>query len=203
MPTGRPLASRRPDDELPRAMRLERAGRVVEQHTRGAEVRQLARLLHQRIVLAGSARAVHEPGLELAAGRGDGVRRLAKVRDVVQRIVEPEHVDAVLGGGRDEAPDEVVVHRARADEEAAAQREAERRLDVRLRARGSAPTGSRRRGARRCRSSRRPRPRGRRSPAPSRISATWSCSAVGKRPASGSCPSRRIVVSASAGMRGA
>src|SRR4029077_10442792 len=36
-------------------------------------------------------------------------------------------------------------------------------------------------------------------PALSRISASRSCSAAGTRPASGSCPSRRIVVSASDG----
>ena len=40
-------------------------------------------------------------------------------------------------------------------------------------------------------------------PALSRISASRSCSATGTRPASGSCPSRRIVVSASDGTRGA
>src|SRR3954470_3124432 len=38
-------------------------------------------------------------------------------------------------------------------------------------------------------------------PALSRISASRSCSAAGTRPASGSCPSRRIVVSASDGTR--
>src|SRR5262249_33586737 len=37
----------------------------------------------------------------------------------------------------------------------------------------------------------------------SRISASRSCSAAGTRPASGSCPSRRIVVSASDGTAGA
>ena len=42
-----------------------------------------------------------------------------------------------------------------------------------------------------------------RKPALSRISAMRSCSAVGRRPASGSCPSSRTVVSARPGMRGA
>jgi hypothetical protein len=83
--------------------------------------------------------------------------------------VKAEDVDAVRGGGRDEAADEVVVDRTRADEEATAQREAERRLDAAL----------------------------------SRISAMRSCSAVGRRPARGSCPSSRTVVSARPGMRGA
>ena len=46
-PTGRPLASRA-RDELVRAVRLERAGRVVEQHARGAELGQLLRLLDER-----------------------------------------------------------------------------------------------------------------------------------------------------------
>src|SRR6059058_6055671 len=41
------------------------------------------------------------------------------------------------------------------------------------------------------------------NPALSRISASRSCSATGTRPASGSWPSRRIVVSASDGTRGA
>ena len=114
--------------ELACAMRLQRAGRVVQENARRAEVRQLARLLHQGIGLARSARAVDEPRLELAARLGDGVGRLAQVRDVVERVVQPEDVDAVRGGGRDEAADEVVVDRARADEEAAAQRQTERRL---------------------------------------------------------------------------
>src|SRR5439155_10724643 len=64
----------------------------------------------------------------LRARVGDRRGGLAQIRDVVERIVETEDVDPVCGGGRDEAADEVVVGRPRADEEAAAQREPERRL---------------------------------------------------------------------------
>src|SRR5919197_705439 len=119
-------------DELARAMRLQRAGRIVEQYARGTEVRELSRLLHERIGLAGPSRAVDEAGLELAAGRSDGVGGLAQVRDVVERIVETENVDAVRGRRGDEAADEVLVNRTRADEETPAQGEAERRLHARL-----------------------------------------------------------------------
>ena len=67
------------DDELVRAVRLQRARRIVEEHPRRAELRQLLRLFHQRLVLAGRAGAVDEPGLELAAGRCDRLGRLAQV----------------------------------------------------------------------------------------------------------------------------
>ena len=63
--------------ELVRAVRLQRARRVVEQHPRGAELRQLAGLPHERLGLAGEAGAVDEPGLERAAGGGDRLGRLA------------------------------------------------------------------------------------------------------------------------------
>ena len=46
--------------------------------------------------------------------------------------MQAEDVDAVLRRRRDEPPREVGVDRARADEEAAAQREPERRLDAGL-----------------------------------------------------------------------
>ena len=46
--------------------------------------------------------------------------------------MEPEDVDAVLGGRGDEAAGEVGVDGPGADEKAAAQREPERRLDARL-----------------------------------------------------------------------
>ena len=75
-----------------------------------------------------SARAVDEPRVELLAGADDRLARLAQVRDVVQRVVEPEDVDAVLGRRGDEAAHEVGADRPRADEEAAAERQPERRL---------------------------------------------------------------------------
>ena len=112
-------------------MWLQGAGRIVQEHAHRAEIRQLCGLLHEGIGLAGPARAVDEAGLELAAGPRDRVRRLPQVRDVVERVVQAEDVDAVLGGTGDESPDEVVVDRARADEEAPPEREAQGRLHVR------------------------------------------------------------------------
>src|SRR2546425_1015301 len=58
--------------------------------------------------------------------------RLTEVRHIVERVVEAEHVYAVCGSRGDESPDEVVVDGTRADEEAAPEREAERRLHMRL-----------------------------------------------------------------------
>src|SRR6059036_2523576 len=69
----------------------------VQQHPRRAQVRQLARLLHQRTGLTRAARAVDEARLELAAGLGNRVRGLAEVRDVVEWIVQPEDIDPVGG----------------------------------------------------------------------------------------------------------
>src|SRR5262249_40762988 len=112
--------------ELARAMRLKRAGWIVQQHARRAERRQLARLLDQRGRLTGTAGAVDETGLELRSRVRNRGGRPAQVRDVVQPVVETEDVDAVRGGGGDEPANEVVVRGARADEKAAAEREAER-----------------------------------------------------------------------------
>ena len=64
--------------------------------------------------------------------RGDRRARLAQVGDVVQRVVEPEDLDAVLRGAGDEAADDVPADRARSDEEAAAQRDSERCRDAGL-----------------------------------------------------------------------
>ena len=118
--------------ELLRRVRLQRAGRIVEEDAHRSELRQHLRALDQRLDLAGAARAVDEPGLEVALRGDDRLRGLAQVRDVVERVVEPEDVDPVLGGGGDEAAGEVGVDGTGADEEAAAQREPERRLDARL-----------------------------------------------------------------------
>src|SRR5207244_10036495 len=62
----------------------------------------------------------------------DRVRRLPQVRDVVERIVQSEDIDPVLGRGGDEPADEVVVDRSRPHEQPTAQRQAERSLDVAL-----------------------------------------------------------------------
>ena len=104
----------------------------MDDDPRGAELRELARLLDERVHLARDAGAVDEPGLELALGRRDRLGRLAEVRDVVQRVVQPEDVDPVLGRGRDEPPGELAVDGPGADEEAPAEREPERGLDPRL-----------------------------------------------------------------------
>src|SRR6185437_12680590 len=53
--------------------------------------------------------------------------RLAKVVDVVERIVKTEDVDAALRGGRDEPAGEVPAHRPGADEEPATEGEGRRR----------------------------------------------------------------------------
>ncbi len=131
-PHGQPARLAERPHELLRGVRLQRAGRVVEQDAHRAELGQHLRALDQRLDLAGAAGAVDEPGLEVAVRRDDRLGGLAQVRDVVEGVVEPEDVDAVRGGRSDEAAGEVGVDRTRADEEAAAQREPERRLDARL-----------------------------------------------------------------------
>ncbi len=119
-------------DELLRAVRDERAGRVVHEDPRRAELGQLARLLDERVRLAGASGAVHEPRVERAARIRDRRACLAQVRDVVQWVVEAEDVDAVLRRTRDEAADDVAADGTRADEEAAAERDAERSRYARL-----------------------------------------------------------------------
>ena len=120
-----------PRDQLGRAIRGERAGRVVDDDARGAELGQLARLLDQRVRLAGSAGAVHEPGVERPTGARDRGARLPEVRDVVQRVVQPEDLDAVLGGACHEATDDVSADRPRADQEPSAERDPQRSRDAR------------------------------------------------------------------------
>ena len=65
--------------------------------------------------------------VERAAGARDRGACLHEVRDVVERIVQPEDVDPVLRGARDEATDDVAADRTRADEEPSAERDPERR----------------------------------------------------------------------------
>ena len=148
------------------------------------------------------ARAVDEAGVELALGGGDRLARLAQIRDVVQRVVQAKDVDAALGRGSDEAADEVAADRPGADEEAAAQRERERRLRPRPERADPLPRALDPALDAPTRSSRRPIPRGRRSP-PRRGSRRGRAARTSaRRPASGSCPSSRIVVSTSAGTDG-
>ena len=119
-------------DELARLVRLEPAARVVHERPRRLDLRQLLRLLDELVHRALVARAVDEAGMELLARGDDRLARLPQVRDVVERIVQAEDVDPVLRRRGDEAADEVGADGACADEEAAAQRQAERRRRPRL-----------------------------------------------------------------------
>src|SRR5207253_4326939 len=90
---------------------------------------RLARRPDQRLA---APAAVEQPGLELAPGGENRLRGVAQVVDVVQRVVDAEDVDAALGRARHEAAREVAADGARADEEAAADRECEWGLRARL-----------------------------------------------------------------------
>ena len=79
-----------------------------------------------------AAGAVDEADVELLARGDDRLARLEQVRDVVERVVQPEDVDAVVGRAGDEAAHDVGGDGSRADEEAAAEREAERRRRARV-----------------------------------------------------------------------
>jgi hypothetical protein len=65
--------------------------------------------------------------MEGSARARDRRARLTQVGDVVERVVQAEDVDPVLGRAGHEPADDVPRHRPRADEEAAAQRDPERR----------------------------------------------------------------------------
>ena len=115
-----------PRDELLGLVGEQRARGIVDDDARRAELRELPRLVDERVGLVRATGAVDEARMERAAGAGDRRARLAQVGDVVQRVVEPEDLDAVLGGAGDEAADDVPADRARSDEEAPAQRDSER-----------------------------------------------------------------------------
>ena len=89
------------------AMWRQRAGGIVQDHARRAELGQLPGLLDEGLGLARAARAVDQTGVEGLARAGDRLARLAQVRDVVERVVEPEDVDPALGGGEHEPAHEV------------------------------------------------------------------------------------------------
>ena len=74
---------------------------------RRVQLRQLARLLDERVRGPLATRAVDETGMELLARGDDRLAGLAQVGDVVERVVEPEDVDPVLGRGGDETADEI------------------------------------------------------------------------------------------------
>jgi hypothetical protein len=113
-------------------MRDEGTGRVVHDHPSGAELGELARLFDQSVGLVRSPRAVDETRVECASGVRDCGTRLTEIGDVVERIVQAEHLDAVFGSTGDEPADDVARNRARADEEPAPKGDPERRLHTRL-----------------------------------------------------------------------
>ena len=113
-------------------MRLEPATRVVHERPGRTDVRQLLRLLDELVHRGRVAGAVDEAGVELLARIDDRLAGLPQVRDVVERVVEPEDVDPVLGRRGDEPAHEVGADRAGADEETAAERDPERRRRPRL-----------------------------------------------------------------------
>ena len=119
-------------DQLLRDVRQEGVGRVVDDDPGGAELRDLLRLLDEQVDLAAPASAVDEAGVERLPRGDDRVARRLEVRDVVERVVKAEDVDAVLGGTANEARDDVGRHGPRADEEAAAKRDPERRRRARI-----------------------------------------------------------------------
>ena len=121
-----------PCDELLCLVGEQRARRVVHEDPRRAEIRQLPRLLDERVRLVGAPRAVDEPGVESTARARDRGSRLTQVGDVVQRVVKAEDPDSVLGRARHEPADDVAAHGARADQEAPAQRDSQRSRDARL-----------------------------------------------------------------------
>ena len=83
-------------------------------------------------VLTVAPGAVHETDVQLPAGRDDRLTGLDEVRDIVQRVVEPEDVDPVLRRACHEPAHDVGRDGLRADEEPAAQREPERRRRPRV-----------------------------------------------------------------------
>ena len=115
--------------QLARPVGLQERCRVVQEDARGAELGQPLRRRDECLV---ATAPVQQTGVELAAGIDDRLRSLAQVVDVVERVVEPEHVDPALGGTCDETAGEITADRARADEKAAAQRQCQRCLHPRL-----------------------------------------------------------------------
>ena len=109
-------------------MRQQSPGRVVDDDEGGAEVGKLRGLLDQRVDLADAPGAVDEARMKLLARIDDRAAGLAEVGDVVERVVEAEDVDAVLGCAGDEPSHDVFGDRLGADEEATAEGDPERCL---------------------------------------------------------------------------
>ena len=199
-PDGQPARLGQPADELLGHVRRQRARRVVDDDPRRAELGQVARLLDERLDAAVAPRAVDEARVERATGSDDRLTGLAQVRDVVQRVVQAEDVDAVRGRRRDEAPHDIGADGLRADEEPAAQRDPERRRRARVERADALPRALDATPHRRVEAAA-ARDLEAREPARSRIDAIRSTSPVGTLPASGSCESSRIVVSTSCGIQ--
>ena len=121
-----------PANELLGHMRRQRARWIVDDDARRAELGQSARLLDESLDAAVAPWAVDETCVELATGGDDRLTGLAQVRDVVQRIVQAEDIDPVRRRRCDEAAHDIGAHRLRADEEAAAQSDPERRRRARV-----------------------------------------------------------------------
>ena len=94
-------------DELPRGSRVERASRIVDENPGRAELAEPLGSLNEEVRLAVRPRAVDEAYRKLLAGGPHRLRSILEVREVVQRIVDPENVDAALRCAPDETPDEV------------------------------------------------------------------------------------------------
>ena len=148
-------------DELAGLGRVERAGRVVDEHARRAESASCcaARAAPpSRLSARGCARA--RPRALPARGSRPQPREGWRGRSVGRMRKTSMPLPAAVAA---EAAHEVPRHGAPADEKPAAERHPERRRAARGSS-GCAPRGSPPRAARRYRSSRRPTPRGRRSP---------------------------------------
>ena len=103
----------------------------MDQDSGRAELAEVVRPLQEHLRLTRRARAVHEPDGQLLPRAPDGVRSLAKIAQIVQRVVEPEDIDAASGRAGHEPADDVARDRARADEKPTAQRHPERRRAAR------------------------------------------------------------------------
>ena len=105
----------------------------MDEDARGAELGQPARALGDRSRSRRCGRGCRRgPASNSRSAAVIASAASRQVGDVVERVVQPEDVDAAVGRDGDEAADDVDADGPRADEEAAAERERERRLRPRL-----------------------------------------------------------------------
>ena len=97
MPTGSPLASASAETSSCARGAVSAPDGSWRSTRDGAEIRQLLRLLDELLGTRRCTGAVDEAGIELPTGGRDRLAGLAQVRDVVQRVVQTEDLDAVLG----------------------------------------------------------------------------------------------------------